>query len=73
MNLMTLTNVVAVVFTVEIAGIFALEIVANRRPRRRRAAKTNRPLLVGDDTDGRTRVFERAQVSRSRIAHALSR
>jgi hypothetical protein len=60
MNVMTLTNVAAVLLAVEIAGVFALEIIANRRYRRCRATKTYRPLFVVEDDDGRTRVFERA-------------
>jgi hypothetical protein len=58
---MNITTWVAVLFSVEIAGVVALEIIGQRRARRRALPnpKPVGPIFVIEDDDGRTRVFER--------------
>jgi hypothetical protein len=51
---MNITTWVAILFGVEIAGVFALEVIGRRRVRRRAS-----PVLVIEDDDGQTRVVER--------------
>jgi hypothetical protein len=59
------TDCTAILFTMGIALVFALEVVGRRRDkiattRALPAKKTYRPLFVVKDDDGRTRVFRQA-------------
>ena len=49
---MNITTWIAVLFSIEIAGVFALELLGSYRVRRTRPAH-----FTVEDSDGRTRVF----------------
>ena len=68
---MNYESLIIALLSVEIAGVFALEIVAARR---RSARKSYRALQVVEDEDGRTRVFDRSGlVEEERFVHEPGR